>query len=59
MPVIINDLEVVIETPAPSAQQGEASNTESGTSSPVELMPYDISMLQRQQRERIERVRAH
>lgn len=59
MPVIINDLEVVIESPAPAAQPENATSGVSPASTPVRLMPYDISVLLRQQRDRAERVRAH
>ena len=59
MPVIINDLEVVIEAPAPSGQQQGATADDQRSAEPVKLTPYDISVLQRQQRDRAERVKAH
>jgi len=59
MPVIINDLEVVIESPTPPGQQPGSSGESQSQSSPIELMPYDISVLQRQQRNRAERIKAH
>ena len=57
MPVIINDLEVVIESPTPPGQQQSSSDNDQPPQG--ELTPYDISVLQRQQRSRAERVKAH
>ena len=57
MPVLINDLEVELQSPA--AESDTQTSQSVDTSAQSTMSPSDLSIILEQQMERLERVRAH
>jgi hypothetical protein len=57
MPVVINDFEIIVDTPEPSGAPGAAAEALPGAPPPT--TPEGIAATERHQRRRAARIRAH
>ena len=59
MPVIINDLEVILETPETTAPDEAASTPVQPSEAAASLTPQTLERIEAHRRSRVMRVRAH
>lgn len=59
MPVVINDFEVVVDQPAPSATRSAASGETPSAEQGRGATPHEIEAIVQREKERLARVKAH